>query len=56
MIDNGFINRVEKIEAERKGDANFNVVRIRICISILYIQFMVSLHIDRLITFNFNLI
>lgn len=55
IIDNGSVNRIEKIEAEGKGDANFNVVCIRICVSTLYIQFVVSLRVDRLSKFNFNL-
>lgn len=37
MTDNGFVNRVEKIETKRKGDADFNVVRIHICVPILFI-------------------
>lgn len=55
MIDNGSVNRVEKIETKGKGNADFNVVRIRICVSTLYIQFVVSLRVNRLNKFKFNL-
>lgn len=43
--NNGSVNGAEKIEAERKRDADPNVVRIRICVFILHIQFVVSLRI-----------
>jgi len=51
IVNNGPVNGIEKIEAERKRDADLNVVRIRIRLYILYIQFVVSLHVDRLISF-----
>jgi len=51
IVNNGPVNGIEKIEAERKRDADLNVVRIRIRLYILYIQFVVSLHIGRLISF-----
>lgn len=51
MINNGSINSVEKIEAERERDANFNVVRIHICVLIVYTEFVVSLRFYRLKNF-----
>lgn len=47
--DNGPVNGAEKIEAEGKGDANFNAVRIRVCVPILHIQPVAGLRVDRLI-------
>jgi len=51
IVNNGLVNGTEKIEAERKRDADLNVVRIRVHLYILYIQFVVILYIGRLINF-----
>lgn len=51
MINNGPVNGIEKIEAERERNAHFNVVRIHICVLIVYTELVVSLHFHRLKNF-----